>query len=253
MTDGNERRAGNMVLRRQPRPNYETVRDGSGRLFERFQYTNRTPREEEGAGCAWIKRRGRPQKGAFKPPHRWPVRKSGTRFDVCFTTKLRGEWVRHGLHPIGRAKSTEGLSSRAQRRGLQVQAGRQFHEYIPAGTYLPGGIYGMEYTPAEVQHLREVHANDPNVMWAITHSCLELPAGLARERNLPDGNLIIPDLKASGIVILINDGNVPNCRMVASIDSIGPAGRNSWVVSFHTTRDVYQKEELIAQYISVAN
>ena len=107
----------------------------------------------------------------------------------------------------------------------------------------------MEYTVEEVKHLREVHADDQNVMWAINHSGLEVPAGTGRERSLPEDNLIIPDLKLSGVVILINNGDEPNCEMVASIDGLGPAGRNTWLVSFLTTKDVYQKEELIAQYI----
>ena len=53
MADGSDRRAGTMELRRRPTPNFSAVQYRGGVVIDRFIYTNRTPVEEHGAGCAW--------------------------------------------------------------------------------------------------------------------------------------------------------------------------------------------------------
>lgn len=209
------------------------------------------PPKGEGAGCAWRNPRGRPSRNSATEVRRRPnqSRKEQNCFDVVWRKKIGGEEVCLGLHVIERSKSTSGLPSRALRRGLQVKVGSGLHTYIPKGTWLPGGIYGMEYTQREVSKLREVHALDQNIMWALDHSLVELPPMSPREHGMPPNAVIIPDLRWSGSVLMINNGNQPNCKLVAEICAKGPHGRYFWKVSFQTLRDVYGKEELIAQYI----
>ena len=108
---------------------------------------------------------------------------------------------------------------------------------------LPGAILGYEYTEEEIDTMKKEYENDRNVMWAIEHSLVEVSTRSKRHRK-EVMNRIVPDMKASGWVILINDNpGLPNCRMVSSI--IGQKmDRARWRVDFMTIKDVKAREYL---------
>ena len=136
MEVASERRSGDMVLRRRSTIPSERYCVDDGIVLDEFLFTNLTPVEKEGAGCAWRGRKGRKGNGIYVPPQKWPKKKISARFDVTFSSRLNGKIVRHGLHPFGRSKSTRGLSSRALRRGVQVQARSRF-----TASFLQARIY----------------------------------------------------------------------------------------------------------------
>jgi len=61
---------------------------------------------------------------------------------------------------------------------VKVMLGSRFHEYIPAHTFIPGAIYGLEYMKQEVALFKEKYASDKNIMWALEHSTVEIPPRL---------------------------------------------------------------------------
>lgn len=247
---GSARSCGSMTLRPRPPPNYEMYRDENDFVLDTFIGLPGKPRLEEGAGCAWRNKKGRHARSqdSFQRMGLRKYKKSA-RFDVEWEVRHNGHRVRVGVHPVERSSSTASLQGRKLRRGVKVMFGSRFHEYIPAHTFIPGAIYGLEYTKQEVELLKEKYADDKNIMWALEHSTVEIPPRLQCEKHLPKDNLIVPDLKFSGTVILINNGSLPNCVMLAEWFRKSSCGRWFWAVRFKTTKDVRQGEELIDQYI----
>ena len=243
-----------MSLRANPRPNYGAMEDGCENVLDRFVWIESSPGTSAGEGCAWRNPRGRYAKQDQRFLERSKSkRKKSSLEDVYWKVRHGGTMIELGMHVIGRAKSTNGVSSRSLRRGVQVAKGKRFHAYIPKGTWLPGGLFGLEYTKEEEAKLSETCSEDKNVMWVLKHSTVQIPPRLRCERHLPNDNVIIPDLKHSGLVILINNGSNPNCEMLAEWHQKTKVGRWVWAVYFKTTRDVYQGEELISEYVPSTN
>lgn len=137
---------------------------------------------------------------------------------------------------------------RMSRKGVKVQSGEGILPFIPRGAILPRAIVGYEYTDEEIDTMKKEYENDKNVIWAIEHSHVEVsPRSESHRKEVM--NCIVPDMKASGWVILINDSpELPSCRMVSSI--IGQTmDRARWRVDFMTIKDVMARGYL--QYYRV--
>eukprot|EP00963_Diacronema_lutheri_P012925 scaffold2110_cov333-Pavlova_lutheri.AAC.1 len=174
-------------------------------------------------------------------------RSKENRHDVLWRKKVGEKDVLLGVHIIGRSPSTRGLPSRSMRRGLQVKNKTGLHGFLLKGTWLPGAIYGLEYTQKEVSHFKQKYNEDKNIMWALEHSLVELPPMTPREHSMPHNAVIVPDLRWSGAVIMINNSDQPNCRLFVDIAMKGPKGRYFWKIYFQTTKDVPKEVELTAK------
>ena len=205
-------------------------------------------KQEEGAGIAFIHPRGRPRKGTSSRLRKYPVsKKPSTRTDFVWEAQYEGKKVKCKVHIVECGLPLRLNVPRMSRRGVMVQSGEGILPFIPRGTMLPGAILGYEYTDEEIDTMKKEYEKDRNVMWAIEHSLVEVSPRSERHRR-EVMNCIVPDMKASGWVILINDSpEEPNCRMVSSV--IGQKmNRARWRVDFMTIRDVKAGEYLQVHY-----
>lgn len=244
MESAGERRAGSMTLRSRPRQTYADEGDDQVLRVPQFAYYPHAPEKGVGAGCAWRNWKWMPHSERWYPPVQLS-RKKANRFDVVWDGSVGGRPARFGLHCLAQAPSMKG-QARLLRKGVVVKRG--LAEFIPSGTWIPGGIIGLEYTEAEVERMKTVHSGDMNIQWALQHSSVSPPPDHLPKNSKGTEWLIIPDLRVSGLVILINHGEDPNCKMFAEELGTGPAGRSWWKVSYQITKDVYQDMELTASY-----
>lgn len=233
-----------MTLRSQPRRTYEDEPDEQVVRVPEFVYYPYAAECGVGAGCAWRNWKWMPHSERWYPPVQLS-RKKANRFDVVWDGTVGGQPARFGLHCVAQARSMKD-QARLLRKGVLVKRG--LSEFIPSGTWIPGGIIGLEYNEAEFQRMKIVHLQDKNIQWALQHSPVSPPPDNSNRVSRQAKRYIIPDLRVSGIVILINHGDDPNCKLFAEEVGTGPAGRCWWKVSYKITKDVYQDQELIASY-----
>lgn len=244
MASSGERRAGSMTLRSQPRRRYEDERDDQEVVVSEFVYYPHAAEWGVGAGCAWRNWKWMAHAERWYPPVQLS-RKKANRFDVVWDGRVGGRPARFGLHCVAQARSMK-EQARLLRKGVVVKRG--LAEFIPSGTWIPGGIIGLEYNEAEFERMKIVHSEDMNIQWALQHSPVSPPPDSTSRKSRRTKRYIIPDLRVSGIVILINHGDEPNCKLFAEEVGTGPAGRSWWKVSYKITKDVHQDQELIASY-----
>jgi len=143
-----ERRCGSMRLRDRTNPRTSFDFDEGALVLDGYVHMPGNPPKNEGAGCAWRNRRGRgactPSGGFMRAPCQ--SRSKENWHDVLWRKKVGEKDVLLGVHIIGRSPSTRGLPSRSMRRGLHVKNKTGLHGFLPKGTWLPGAIYGLEYT-----------------------------------------------------------------------------------------------------------
>eukprot|EP00963_Diacronema_lutheri_P009233 scaffold828_cov302-Pavlova_lutheri.AAC.4 len=175
--EGEERRCGPMRLRDRTNPRTPFYFEEGALVLHEYVHMAGNPPKNQGAGCAWRNRRGRGARTASEGFMRAPCqsRSKEYRHDVLWRKKVGEKDVLLGVHIIGRSPSTRGLPSRSMRRGLQVKNKTGLHGFLPKGTWLPGAIYGLEYTQKEVSHFKQKYKEDKNIMWALEHSLVELP------------------------------------------------------------------------------
>ena len=183
-----------------------------------FEEVSWNAKQEEGVRIAFIHPRRRPRKGTSSRLRKYPVsKKPSTRTHFVWEAQYEGKKVKCKVHIVECGLPLRLNVPRMSRRGVMVQSGEGILPFIPLGTMLPGAILGYEYTDEEIDTMKKENENDRNVMWAIEHSLVEVSTRSKRHRK-EVMNRIVPDMKASGWVILINDNpGLPNCRMVSSI------------------------------------